>query len=171
MITNKWFFRNRKSKILDEIQHVADELSEIERIESKKYLLLDRLQNHAVDILSDWEKSGMRLFLVTMRNKPASLYWQLGELGIAHFFDEVVVVGSCQAGANKSANIRPLLNNSRLEEVIWIGDTEVDIHAARELGVKVCALTCGLRTEEYLASLLPDMLEKDLNSFVGWLKT
>ena len=139
----------------------------IERIESREYLLLDRLQNHAVDILGGWKKSGMRLFLVTMRNKPVSLYWQLGELGIAHFFDEVVVVESCRAGASKSANIRPLLNNSRLEEVIWIGDTEADIHAARELGVKVCALTCGLRTEEYLASLSPDMLEEDLNSFVS----
>jgi len=28
-----------------------------------------------------------------------------------------------------------------------------------------CALTCGLRTNEYLASLSPDMLEVDLSSF------
>ena len=46
-----------------------------------------------------------------------------------------------------------------------MGDTEMDIHAARELGVKVCALTCGIRSKEYLASLSPDLLEIDLSSF------
>lgn len=137
----------------------------LRRIETKEYLALDRLQNGVIGILSGWKSSGIRLLLATMRNNATNLNWQLGELGIARFLDEVVVVGSGQAGTNKSANIKPLLNGSRLEEVIWIGDTEVDIYAARELGVRVCALTCGLRTEEYLASLSPDMLEADLNSF------
>jgi len=134
------------------------------RIETKEYLALDRLQDHVVDILRDWKKSGIRLLLATMRNNAANLHWQLGELGIAQLLDEVVVVGSSQAGASKSAEIRPLLNDIRLNEVIWVGDTEVDIYAAREMGVEVCALTCGLRAEEYLASLLPDMIEENLSA-------
>jgi phosphoglycolate phosphatase len=136
------------------------------RIETREYLALDRLQNHVVDILRDWKKSGIRLLLVTMRNNPDNLCGQLVELGITQYFDEVVVVGRAHACTNKAENIRLLLKDSRLEEIIWVGDTEVDIQAARELGIKVCALSCGLRSAEYLASLSPDMLEKDLNSFV-----
>jgi len=137
----------------------------LQRIETKKYLALDRLQTGAVDILQDWQKNGKRLLLATMRNDSSNLHWQLSELGIDHFFDEVIVVGSGQAGVNKSVEVKPLLNNVSLEEIIWVGDTEVDIHAARALGVKVCALTCGTRSKEYLASLSPYLLEIDLNSF------
>ncbi len=135
----------------------------MQRIESREYLDMDQLQYGVVDILSNWKKLGVRLVLATMRNNSANVSWQLKKLKIAHFFDALVVVGS---DARKSAEVKPVLNNVSLEEVIWIGDTEVDINAARELGVKVCALTCGLRTETYLASLSPDVLEKDLSSFV-----
>ena len=157
----------RKLLALSNASDLYDEFlaSWIQRIETKKYLALDRLQNRVEDILVDWKKSGIRLLLATMRNNPGHLQWQLGKLGILHLLDEVVVVGSSQAGASKSAEIKPLLSDMRLEEAIWVGDTEVDIYAARELGVKVCTLTCGLRTEEHLASLSPDMIEENLSSF------
>ncbi|MDD5180280.1 MAG: HAD hydrolase-like protein [Gallionellaceae bacterium] len=157
----------RKLLALSNASDLYDEFlaSWIQRIEARKYLALDRLQSRVEDILVNWKKSGIRLLLATMRNNAAHLHWQLDKLGIADSLDEVVVVGSGQAGASKSAEIKPLLSNKRLDEVIWIGDTEVDIHAARELGVKVCVLTCGLRAEEYLASLAPDMIEENLSSF------
>jgi phosphoglycolate phosphatase-like HAD superfamily hydrolase len=89
----------------------------------------------------------------------------LDRLDILHLLDKLAVVGSDQDGSNKSSAIRPWLHGIDLDKVIWIGDTEVDVYAARDLGVKVCALTCGLRTRGYLASLSPDRLEVDLNSF------
>jgi phosphoglycolate phosphatase-like HAD superfamily hydrolase len=52
-----------------------------------------------------------------------------------------------------------------VDRVVWVGDTEVDVAAARELGVRVCALTCGLRTKEYLVNLSPDYIEAGLHSF------
>ena len=138
----------------------------IQRIETKEYLVLDKLQAGVVDILYRWKESGKRLLLATMRNNAFNLHWQLKELDIFQYFDEIVVVGSGQAGANKSVKIKPLLSNTSLDEVIWVGDTEIDIQAAREIGVKVCALTCGLRETDYLKSLLPDILELDLSTFV-----
>ena len=45
---------------------------------------------------------------------------------------------------------------------LWIGDTEVDVAAARALGCPVWLLTCGLRTGPYLASLAPEFLGPDL---------
>jgi phosphoglycolate phosphatase-like HAD superfamily hydrolase len=143
----------------------------IERIETKEYLALDRLQNNIIDILTTWKRNGIRLMLATMRKNPTNLHWQLGKLGIAHLLDDVIVVGNARNDVSKASQIKLLLRNAPLQEIIWIGDTEVDILAAREAGVRVCALTCGLRTKEYLASLLPDLLENDLNSFfTGWLK-
>jgi phosphoglycolate phosphatase-like HAD superfamily hydrolase len=137
----------------------------ISRIEDKDCLALDRLQNRVVEILVGWKYARIKLLLATMRNNTANLHWQLGQLGIAQLFDQIVVVGSSQSGANKSSEIEPFLENDNLDQVVWVGDTEMDIHAARELGVKICAVTCGLRTEEYLASLSPDMLEADLAAF------
>jgi len=134
-------------------------------IETRESLALDRLQTGVVEILERWKLRGVKLLLATMRNHTANLHWQLGELGIVRLFDRIVVVGSAEAGANKSAEIGPHLERSRLDEVVWVGDTEVDIQAARDLGVKICAVTCGLRTSEYLASLHPDMLKANLTDF------
>ena len=127
----------------------------ISMIEQKNCLALDQLQNGVVEVLEEWKHAKIKLLLATMRNNAANLHWQLGQLGIAHWFNQILVVGNVQLGTNKSTAIKPFLGNENLDQVMWVGDTEVDIRAARELGVRVCAVTCGLRTEEYLASLVP----------------
>jgi phosphoglycolate phosphatase-like HAD superfamily hydrolase len=134
-------------------------------IEQKNCLALDKLQNKVIEVLEKWKRTGTKLLLATMRNNPENLHWQLEQLGFAKLLDQIVVVGSSQFGVNKSSEIKPLLANDNLDQVVWVGDTEVDILAAHEIGVKVCAVTCGLRTEEYLASLSPDILEADLAAF------
>lgn len=152
------------------LSHAADLCDEFlsawsQRIEIKEYLAMDMLQNRAKEILGDWKRSGMRLLLATMRTHPDTLHWQLGELGIAHFLDEVIVAGGNQDGFGKAAGVKPHIDKKRLDEVVWIGDTEADVHAARLLKVKICALSCGLRNEAYLSSMLPDMMEPDLSAF------
>lgn len=137
----------------------------MDRIESREYLELDRLQNGVVDILSRWKRQGLRLFLDTMRNRPDNLSWQLDKLELLQFFEDVVVVGSQEDRTSKASKIRPRLTGIDVNGVVWVGDTEADVVAARELGVRMCALTCGLRTREYLVSLLPDYIEGDLHSF------
>lgn len=134
-------------------------------IEQKKYLALDGLQEHVVDILNAWKKNGVRLLLATMRNNKANLHWQLTRLQLTGLFDQVVVTGNGDGGASKMSAVRPHMADTALEHVVWIGDTEADVQAARQLGVKACALACGLRSGDYLASLHPDMLELDLAAF------
>ncbi len=137
----------------------------IATIEDKDSLARDRLQNRVFEILEGWKQAGTRLLLATMRHNAANVHWQLAQLGIARLLDQIVVVGNPQSAANKSSEVKPFLRNDDRAQVVWVGDTEVDILAARELGVRICAVTCGLRTEEYLASLSPDMLETDLAAF------
>lgn len=161
----------RRLLALSDATDFCDEFLDIwlQKIEDREYLSLDRLQPGATDVLSDWKNSDKKLVLATMRNNRANLQWQLDELGIARFLDAVVVVGSSQSGADKAANVGPLLAGTRSDESIWVGDTEVDIDAARTLGIRICALSCGLRTEKYLAHLSPDMLHSDLASLAGFV--
>lgn len=148
----------------------ADDLYEVfltswlGRIEDKEYLMLDEVQDSVLDTLRAWKGVGVRLLLATMRNNVGNLHWQLEREQLDGLFDHVVAVGSVEAGAGKARHIRPLLLGPS-DESVWVGDTEVDVGAARELGIDICAVSCGLRTKEYLASLSPDMLEPDLASF------
>jgi phosphoglycolate phosphatase len=138
----------------------------LRQIETPKYLAMDRLQVGVLSILEEWKGLGIRLLLATMRNNANSLHVQLENLGLTQLLDEVVVVGSEHAGTNKAKEIEPFLRDLDRATVIWIGDTEVDILAARALGVRVCALTCGLRTADQLMDFLPDLLESDLSTFL-----
>jgi phosphoglycolate phosphatase len=137
----------------------------LRHIETPKYLAMDQLQVGVLGILEDWKRLGIQLLLATMRNNANLLYVQLENLGLARFLDQVIVVGSQNFGTNKATEIEPFIRDLDRDKVIWIGDTEVDILAARELGVRICALTCGLRTADQLMSFSPDMLEEDLRSF------
>lgn len=142
----------------------------IQLIETKEYLALDRLQEGALDILQTWKQMGIKLLLATMRNHPENLYWQLEQIGIKHCFDGIFPVASLSGDDGKAAAVGTALQGQDLTGVIWIGDTEVDISAAKKLGVPVCALECGLRTREYLASLSPDSIEPDLRTFAAKLQ-
>ncbi len=134
----------------------------MERIEGKKYLELDRPQPGAVQRLKEWKSSGIKLILATMRNNKSNLYWQLELLELLQLLDQVVAVGTSGGETSKADAIKPYLKESSSAPVLWIGDTEVDIKAARLLGVRVCAVGCGLRTPDYLSTLNPNYLVFDL---------
>jgi HAD superfamily hydrolase (TIGR01509 family) len=136
----------------------------LQRIESPSYLALDRLQPGVHDKLEEWTRMGVRLVLVTMRRDHETLAWQLDTLELRHHFDSVVAVGPIEPDVAKAAAAKSYLAPSSLERTLWVGDTEVDIAAARRVGVKVCAVTCGLRTRDFLASLRPDSLVSDMSA-------
>lgn len=142
----------------------------MERIETREYLALDRLQDGALSLLQAWKKAGIKLLLATMRNHPENLLWQLDQVGIRPCFDAILPVGSAPGSDGKAAKVGAALADSTARSVIWVGDTEVDIKAAKELRIPICALFCGLRTREYLASLEPDFIEPDLRAFAAKLQ-
>ncbi len=137
----------------------------LDRIETRPYLQLDFLQPGVLEILTSLQKSGIRLILATMRNNKDALLWQLESLKLKSFFSEIIIIGSLGENKNKAADVAKIIENHDYNKTLWIGDTEVDIYSARELGVKICALSCGLRTKEYLLGLQPDYLHVDLMGF------
>lgn len=125
------------------------------RIENTSLLSLDRLQLGAQRQLRHWQEQGIQLLLATMRHNAATLHAQLDELSLASLFDKVIVCEHRLGGAGKAQQVLAAAGELPHANCMWIGDTEADIEGARCLGVRAVALTCGLRTSEYLATQQP----------------
>jgi len=145
----------------------------MERIEAESYLSLDRLQPGVREILAAWKDQGIRMVLATMRNNPEGVRSQLDRFGISSLLDDVLTIPSQLGAQGKARAVEAALGPRHGNQVVWIGDTEFDFDASRQIGAKACLLACGLRSRQYLHSLDPDVLEDDLGSFArsGALET
>jgi phosphoglycolate phosphatase len=132
------------------------------RIESPEMLALDRLQPGAIEALRAWKGAGLSLVLVTARRDEPALLAQLDAFAVRSLFSEIVPTPFAETGEAKAralvARVRPVRWSG------WIGDTEVDVDAARRLDVPSVAVTCGLRTRAYLQSLQPAFICDDLRA-------
>jgi phosphoglycolate phosphatase-like HAD superfamily hydrolase len=102
-----------------------------------------------------------------MRHNSENLKWQLNQFNIISLFDDVISVDNGDSGKIKAEKVISRMKAISSHSTVWIGDTEIDVDAAKYLGVTVCAVTCGLRTAEYLETLNPDYLEADLSSLAA----
>lgn len=136
------------------------EESRLRRIESPRYLALDRLwpwTETALDALGRLAP----LVLVTLRRHPGRLGRQLGRLGLDRFFARVVAGGGDGTPEAKAGLLRDA-GLGGLEGSVLVGDTEVDVASGRALGLRTIALRCGIRSPARLASWDPDHLLDDL---------
>ncbi len=134
-------------------------------IETKEFLALDQVQLGCIEKLEEWAKQQIRLILVTMRHSPERLQDQLVEIGLRDYFNQVVVVsnGSHGSMSSKARMVEPFIGNQK-EGILWIGDTEEDIQAARELQCLVYVVTCGIRDKSFLKQRHPDSIISNLKS-------
>jgi phosphoglycolate phosphatase len=135
------------------------------RIESPEMLALDRLQPGALEALRAWKGAGLSLALVTARRDEAALLAQLETLALRSLFSEIVPTPFAETGEAKALALTARVGQARCDG--WIGDTEVDVDAARRLGAPSVAVTCGLRTREYLQSLRPTFVCDDLRAVLA----
>jgi phosphoglycolate phosphatase-like HAD superfamily hydrolase len=134
----------------------------LDRIEAPELLALDRVQPGALEVLSRWKDRGILLVLATLRRHPDRLRDQLAATGLDRLLDVVVASRHDEGASGKARGVRQAVPGLDPGRALWIGDTEVDLAAARALGCPVWLLTCGLRTGPYLASLAPEFLGPDL---------
>jgi phosphoglycolate phosphatase-like HAD superfamily hydrolase len=131
----------------------------IDLVESPKYLALDRPYPSASSALARLRGMSGRLLLVTMRRSLEGVESQLRQWEMLQQFDHVLTRGMSEV-AKASLARRALPANAG--RVVWIGDTEEDIAAAREVGVVACAVCGGLRDRTWLEAQLPDLMAQDL---------
>ena len=134
----------------------------LERIEQPDLLKLDRLQPGVLSVLDEWIARGARLILATMRRDADRLAAQLRESGLAQRFSSVLCCDRARGGVGKAQRVLQSFPHLDPRRCIWIGDTEADVSAAREIGCEIWAVASGLRDEAYLRSLNPDYLSADL---------
>lgn len=134
----------------------------LEKIEQPDLLRCDRLQLGVKEKLEEWRNSGLQLVLATMRRFPKYLQQQLVNFGLNSLLDHVLVCEHQLGGVGKAQQVQKFLPQISPSNCIWIGDTEIDIEAARSFGCPIWVVTCGIRTKTYLASLSPDLIGSEL---------
>ncbi|MCM1984383.1 HAD family hydrolase [Lyngbya confervoides] len=130
----------------------------------------DRLQTWAVEALESLTQAGASLYLVTLRERQQAMQ-SLKRFGIYHYFTEVYGTDDEFSAYDnyvecKAVMLSRLMESLRLssgDEVWMIGDTEADILSAKSLGIPAIALSCGMRSSEYLRRLEPAHVFRDLS--------
>lgn len=136
-------------------------------IESDQYLLHDVLQPDVVKALAQLQDK-FTLILVTLRHNQPSLMRQLDRLQIRNFFTAIL---NNHKEVTDRWNIKVELiqnylskNSISLSQVYGIvGDTEIDILAGQNLGLRTFAVENGIRTKPLLEAINPQVIANDLN--------
>jgi len=107
-----------------------------------------------VDLIKKLKESGAMISVVSS-DVPETLIQEIEEFGLSGFFDNVVYDVH-----DKTKGAREIVakNNHKKEEAVFIGDSNHEIEAGKDIGIKTIAVTWGFSTEEKLKALDPDYL-------------
>jgi pyrophosphatase PpaX len=137
--------------------HRAMEADEIAYYESHRHL--EQVIPEAVEALKEAKRAGMRVALVTSKNR-LELETFLPRRNVNGWID--AVVSSSDVARPKPAPDPVQVALKRLQaspsEAIFVGDTIYDIQCAREAGVRVIAVGWGAHPVEVLRAERPDWL-------------
>ncbi len=119
------------------------------------------------ELLENLKSRGFKIGLVS--NKPHEFtLMTLEKLGLRPFFQVALGEGTL---AHKKPHPEPLLTalhqmGVHPEEAVMIGDSTVDVEAARAAGMRVGIVSHGFVPREYLAAANPDWLVDSLADFL-----
>ena len=142
-------------------------IKEAERIpieyEIKAAAVTELLPN-ARETLMALKSMGLKLAVFTYNNSKATRI-ALRRHRLESFFDVIVARDMVTRPKPNPIHLDTVLNRLGVEreEAIVVGDTEMDIKPCKELGVRVVAVTTGIRTVDELKPYNPDFLIEDLS--------
>ncbi|XGB41288.1 MAG: HAD hydrolase-like protein [Nodosilinea sp. LVE1205-7] len=155
-----------------ESHQIDDFLAQVNRIVNHPSLLShDRLQANAREALIIFQQCGVRLILVTLRC-PDQVRDFLAQNHLQGVFSELFGMPRLEAAYTnqthhkverlQAAMVAQGQQGYSLKNAWMIGDTEADIMAGQTLGLETVALTCGIRSSNYLQGFRPTYLMPDL---------
>lgn len=112
-------------------------------IENYEYLACDFLYPNTISMLERLSRSNS-LYLLTARSNVEGTKQQISHLGIKQYFEEICIVPSGRKASQLKANF---LKCHSID--VMIGDTEIDMFAANEIGCKFFAIRNGFRNEHF----------------------
>jgi len=137
-------------------------------IEKRSYLECDRVFPNIKNTLNALKKQ-YNLILVTLRNHPKNLFWQLKILSLKPYFKDIL----CQKEnkGNWLSKYRLIKGYDFFDPSSYlIGDTEIDILAGKKLKIKTIAVLSGIRDKNILLSYQPDYIIDSLKEIWKVLK-
>jgi phosphoglycolate phosphatase-like HAD superfamily hydrolase len=125
------------------------ELTWLKHIETLAMLKLDQLFPGVLEWLGSHHNYS-EFVLVTLRSHAQALRTQLVWLHLLPYFQQVLDVP--HQGDAVGAKATAVGENVQADIAAWIGDSEIDIRAAQQIGVEAIGVTSGMRTAEALLS-------------------
>ncbi len=121
----------------------------------------------ARETVSTLKGIGMKLAIFTYNNSKA-VKVSLERLGLDGYFDAVVSRDQVEIPKPDPCHLRRVLEllGVPVSEALVVGDSEMDIRPAKELGVRVAAITTGVRSEEELRAYSPDYVVRRLPEII-----
>jgi len=134
-----------------------------ELIESIPFLKYDKIIPGTIPSLKHLATK-YQLILVTLRGSRPALDWELEYMDIRRYFGGVL--SGNNINMRTDSKFKASLIKDKFEVLdpsdIIVGDTETDILAGQELGIRTVAVLTGMRTEEVLQEARPTFILKDL---------
>ncbi len=106
------------------------------------------------------KNNGFKKAILTSKRRKTALN-DLNYLGISEYFSVVIGADDLRKKKPDGEGIKKIIDvvgYKDISSVYMIGDTEMDILAAKDAGVKSIAVTWGFRNEEFLKKYNPDYI-------------
>ncbi|NJR38075.1 MAG: HAD family hydrolase [Leptolyngbyaceae cyanobacterium CSU_1_4] len=160
-------------------QQIEHFLQRVTRIVNQPTLLhQDQLQPGVRWALALLQAQGVRLVLVTLRCQLQAKQ-MLQSYGLAHIFSEIWGAQDSNAAYSNQSDHKTQLLGKAIANLSWanhlpahawmLGDTEADILAGKAMSISTIAVSCGIRSHNYLQKLQPTCIHTDLLSAVHHL--
>ncbi|RKX46052.1 MAG: hypothetical protein DRP27_02480 [Thermotogae bacterium] len=117
----------------------------VNRVESTSYLCLDKLIGEPHYVVERLRDRGYSVVLLSARRIRENLLTELEWLKISGLFDDVLVTEDYKIDS-KARKLAKIAENGD----IIVGDSETELTAAKELGIRHFGVTTGLRSVEFL---------------------
>lgn len=134
-----------------------------ERLESPQWLLKDTIIGDPKDAYKKFRAINYNVVLLTQRSCKSNLIWQVNFLGINDCFDDVVVVKPKQGRNSKAQYIGEKIN----EKNAIIGDSKVEMEAAKLLNIEYYFVNSGLFNAQYIG--VDKLIFQNYNSAADFL--
>lgn len=135
-------------------------------IETEKYLSYDKIIEGTLDILEQMSKSHT-LVLVTGRRNRITARKQIRKLDLDRYFSDLLISGSPNGGETADQAKRKKILEEAKESGklggLMVGDSEVEILAAKALNLPSVAVLGGIRSRSYFKRHEPNFMISHLS--------
>jgi len=124
------------------------------------------------EVLKTLKAKGLKLAVFTYNNSEAAKI-ALERTGIIEFFDVVLARDNVPKPKPNPEHLKVVLQALGIgpNEVVVVGDSEMDIKPCKALGVRVVSVTTGIRTEEELKKYDPDFIIRELKELPNLIES